>query len=149
MGKESKPQSGQPREVSLAGFIFRFIAALLLVLATYNPSEISFFDWVQKALSGRTLGPEHFFVGVLLLIGWSFYVVATIRSLGTLGLLLGGAFFATLIWLLIDFGVLSVSSAASVTWIALVCLAGLLSIGLVWSHVWRRVTGQVEVNDDD
>jgi len=72
-----------------------------------------------------------------------------VRALGTLGLILGAAFFATLIWLLIDSGILSASSAKSVTWIALICIAGLLAIGVSWAHVWRKVTGQLEVNDDD
>ena len=149
MSKESKNRSGNSRDISFAGFLFRFVAALVLVLATYNPSDLSFVDWVQKALGGDGLGSEHFFVGVLILIGWTVFVVATIRSLGTLGLILGAAFFATLIWLLIDFGMLSADSAKSVTWIALVCIAGLLAIGVSWAHVWRKVTGQLEVNDDD
>ena len=149
MSKESKNRSGTSRDISFAGFLFRFLAALVLVLATYNPSDLSFVDWVQNALSGDALGSQHYLVGVLILIGWTVFVVATIRSLGTLGLILGAAFFATLIWFLIDFGFLAADSAKSVTWIVLVCIAGLLAIGVSWAHVWRKVTGQLEVNDDD
>lgn len=149
MGEESKSNSRNSRDISIGGFLFRFAAALILVLATYNPSDISFYDWVQGAMVNGTVGAEHVFVGVLILIGWTIFVVATIRALGTLGLVLGVAFFAALIWLLIDFGILSLDSASSVTWIVLVCLAGLLAIGVSWAHVWRKVTGQLEVNDDD
>jgi hypothetical protein len=34
-----------------------------------------------------------------------------------------------------------------VTWIALVCLAGVLSLGVAWGHLWRRLTGRVEVDE--
>ncbi|NOX68080.1 MAG: hypothetical protein GXP15_02750 [Gammaproteobacteria bacterium] len=149
MSKESKNRSGHGRDISFGGFLLRFVAALILVLATYNPGDWSYVDWLRQALADGALGSQHFFVGVLILIGWTVFIVATIRSLGTLGLILGAAFFATLIWVLIDFGILAADSAKSVTWIALVCIAGLLAIGVSWSHVWRKVTGQLEVNDDD
>jgi len=34
------------------------------------------------------------------------------------------------------------------TWVILVILSVMLAIGLSWSHGWRRLTGQVEVDDD-
>ena len=146
---DRKQKSVRAKELSTGGFIARLVGALILVLATYNPTDWSFVDWVQTAVGEGALGPEHFFVGVVILIGWTVFVVATFRSLGTLGLVLGVAFFGTLVWLLIDFGILTAESAESVTWITEVCLAMLLAIGVSWSHVWRRVTGQFEVNDDD
>ncbi len=146
---DPKKKSVRATELSTGGFIARIVGALLLVLATYNPTDRSFVGWVRTAVTEGTLGPEHFFVGMVILIGWTILVVATFRSLGTLGLILGAGFFATLVWLLIDFGILSAESAESVTWIVEICLAMLLAIGLSWSHVWRRVTGQFEVNDDD
>ena len=147
MAKEEK-SNRSTRDLTGGGFLIRLIAALVLVLATYNPTEWSFVGWVQTAMANGTLGPEHLFVGVILLIGWTIYGAASIRSLGLLGLVLGVLFFAALVWLLIDFGILSATSTDSVIWITLVCLAGLLAIGVSWSHIWRRVTGQVEVDDD-
>ena len=135
-------------DLSPGGFLVRLVGALILVLATYNPSGTSFVHWVQEAFSGATLGALHFFVGVLIVIGWVIYLAASYRSLGVLGMALGAAFFATLIWLLIDFGILSIESGTSVTWIVLICLAGLLAIGVSWSHIWRRLTGQLEVDED-
>jgi hypothetical protein len=32
-------------------------------------------------------------------------------------------------------------------WVSMVCLALLLAIGMSWSHVRRRMTGQVDVDD--
>ena len=136
------------RDFSGGGFFLRLIAALVLVFATYNPTGWSFVDWVREGVANGTLGPEHLLAGVVLAIGWVIYGVASMRALGLLGVVLGVAFFAALVWLLIDFGVLTADSAESVTWITLVCLAALLAVGVSWSHVWRRMTGQLEVDDD-
>ncbi len=95
-----------------------------------------------------SLGPLHFFLGVLLIIGWTIFLHATLQSLGRLGIILALAFFGTFVWLLVDFGWLAADSVSAMTWIALVCLAGMLTIGITWSALWRRMTGQVDVIDD-
>ncbi len=133
------------RELTTAGFLLRFIATLVLVFATYNPSEYSFYHWVTQT---ESLGPEHFVVGIIVLIGWVILLAATKRSLNTLGMVLGILLLGGLVWLLIDFGVLSLESMSAVTWVILVCIAALLAIGLCWSHIWRRLTGQFEVDSD-
>lgn len=137
------------REFTAASFLWRFLGAAALVFATYNPTNFSYYKWVHSAVSDGTVGPEHFFVGAILLIGWAVLLFATRNSLGTIGVILGAAFFATAVWLLADLGVLHVNSVSSATWIALACLAGLLTIGLSWSHIWRRITGQFEVTDEN
>lgn len=146
MAERSK--SGSSRDVSVGGFMVRLLAALLLVLATYNPTPYSYYDWVSGALGAGSLGALHFFLGVLLVIGWTIFAVASLKSLGPIGLALGAAFFATLVWLLIDFGILALESAQTISWVVLLCLAGLLAIGVSWSHIWRRLTGQLEVDED-
>ena len=130
-------------------FLWRLIASLLLVVLTYNPSDYSFVAWVRAATPENPLGPEHFVAGVALLIGWVILLVATHRSLGTFGLILGGALLGGVVWLLTDIGWLHVDSLSSATWVALFCIAALLAVGLSWSHVWRRLTGQFEVDADD
>ena len=70
-------------------------------------------------------------------------------TLGFLGLLLGGALLGGVVWLLVDIGWLNVNSMTEATWIGLFCVAALLAVGLSWSHVWRRLTGQFEINDGD
>lgn len=147
MAERSKTKSSS-RDVSVGGFLVRLAAALVLVLATYNPTPFSYYDWVTSALGMGALGALHFFVGVLIIIGWTIFAVASLKSLGPIGLALGAAFFATLVWLLLDFGILNLDSAATVTWVVLICLAGLLAIGVSWSHIWRRLTGQLEVDED-
>ena len=149
MAKE-KDQNRVSREFSPVGFVFRLVSAFVLVFATYNPTKWSFVGWVQTTLADETmsLGPEHLLVGVLIAIGWTIFGVASIRSLGVLGLILGGALLGALVWLLIDLGWLSAGSSESVTWIILACVASLMASGLSWSHIWRRLTGQFEVDED-
>ena len=135
-------------ELTAGGLLMRFVAALVLVLATYNPSGYSSYTWIREAFVASEVGALHFFVIVLLVIGWTIYLVASFRSLGALGMTLGALFFAALIWLLVDFGLLAAESLRSLTWIILVCLAALLTIGVAGSHIWRRLTGQLEVDED-
>jgi hypothetical protein len=85
--------------------------------------------------------------GVLLLIGWTIYLRATVRSLGAFGLLLAAAFFGTIIWLAIDWGLVHVDSVTAITYIILVIMCGILAIGISWSHIRRRMTGQVDVDE--
>ena len=144
-GRRSRRPS---RELTLAGFAWRFTAALALVLLTYNPGGWSFVDWVLESMGGGALGPEHFVVGVVIVIGWVILLAATARSLGPGGLLLGGALFGGIVWLMVDIGLLSVDSVSELTWVILIGLAAVLAVGLSWSHIWRRLTGQFEVDDD-
>ena len=54
-----------------------------------------------------------------------------------------------IIWLLVDIGLLRAESVSAVTWIVLVAIAMILAIGVSWSHFWRRITGQINVEDVD
>lgn len=137
------------REFSFFSFVWRFVASLALVLLTYNPSDFSYVAWLRAASPENPLGPEHFVVGIVLLIGWVILLAATHRSLGTFGLILGVALLGGVVWLLTDIGWLNIDTVSSATWVALICIAALLAVGLSWSHVWRRLTGQFEVDADD
>jgi hypothetical protein len=149
MNEPIKGGSRTSAEFDWAGFFIRLAGTLALVLATYNPSGWSFVHWVSESFGegGGGLGPEHFVVGVILLIGWVILLSATQRSMGTLGLVLEGLLFGGIVWLLIDVGILDVDSVSEFTWIVLIILSVMLAIGLSWSHVWRRLTGQFEVDE--
>jgi len=133
--------------LTFAGFSIRFLIATGLVLVTYNPSGYSFYDWFSRAWDTGGPGAPHYFVAVLLVIGWVILLRATFNSLGALGLVLGSALLGTLVWLLFDLGLLTGSSLSFYAWISLVCLGALLALGLCWSHIWRRMTGQVDIDD--
>ena len=130
-------------------FLWRLVASLIMVVATYNPAGLSYFHWVSTAFTESRMGAVHFFVGVVLLIGWTIFWVATSRSLGTLGTILGAALIGTGIWVLAQAGLVHADSRNAILWLSLIALAILLAIGLSWSHVWRRLSGQLEVDEVD
>ena len=128
--------------ISWGGVIWRLALALVLVLMTFNPSGYSFYHWLlvaQVDIAAKAL------VGVALLIGWVVCLRTAFVALGTLGLVLGAALFGAAVWLLVNTGVLSLSGVSSVTWVVLVVLGLLLGVGLSWSLIRARATGQIEV----
>ena len=135
------------KELNSLDIVLRIIAPLVLVLITYNPSGVSFYHWFSGSLAGEGLSGIHFLALVVLVIGWSILLIATFKALDTFGMILAAALLGATVWVFIDFGLLSVDSASAVTWIVLVCVSLLLTIGLSWAHLWRRMTGQVSVDE--
>lgn len=133
---------------NLGSFFVRLFFALILVFMTFNPSGYSFYHWGLKSLE-TSFEPLMVFSGVILLIGWIIYLRATITSLGIIGLVLAFAFFGTLLWMVIDWGIIPVDSVQIITYIVLSLLSMVLAIGISWSHIRRRMTGQVDVNETD
>ena len=133
--------------INWGGVVLRVFFATVLVMATYNPTPWSYYDWV--IYSFEQFNVLVVLAGVVLLIGWSIYIRATLRSLGTFGLVLAFAFFGALLWLIIDWGLVSVENIAAVSWIVLVIMSFVLGIGMSWSFIRRRMSGQVDVDDGE
>ena len=133
------------------GILMRLIVALVLVFCTYNPHGWSYFDWVQSYLNpvedSRTSLPLLLFAGIVLLIVWTIYIRATMRSLGMFGLILAVAFFGLLLWLAIDFIPSLAKDMMIIIGLVLVVFSGILTTGICWSHIRRRITGQADVDD--
>jgi hypothetical protein len=137
--------------VGPAGLLLRMLGSLVLVYATFNPTGHSYFHWVVAPLIGMgapTGGSSalKFLVGVLLIIGWVVVLQATRRSIGLTGAFLALALCGGLIWLLIEQHVVSPSGSAAIAHIALVSIALVLGVGMSWSLVSRRLTGQVDTD---
>jgi len=132
-------------------FLVRLIFALLLVYLTYNPSGYSFYHWLEEALLGDAIAltPPFAMSAVVLAIGWTIYIRASLRSLGGFGLALAFLFFAIIVWWLIDIGLLGVDSVSIMTYIVLFLLAAILATGMSWSHIRRRMSGQADVDEVD
>lgn len=129
------------------GFLLRFVLAVVLVFATYNPEGYSYFDWALKPLPAFSV--PKLFLGVVLLIGWVVYIRATLRSLGPIGLTLAFAFFGSLLWLVVDYGLVPADSVRALSYLIEVVLCGVLAIGMSWSHIRRRMSGQADMDDLD
>ena len=132
-------------DFTVAGVAARALAGVALVLLTFNPSGRSYVHWALADLS--TFSALKAVPGAILLCGWVLYVRAAYISLGWLGLLLLSTVFASVVWLLSDLGVLDMHRPDLFGWVALVVLGLILGIGLSWSLVRRRLTGQVDIEE--
>jgi len=132
-------------EMSWLGIGIRYLIALVLVFSTYNPEGYSYIDWVINLDSGSI--PFKILTGVVLAIGWAVYIRATRRSLGMIGIVLAIAFFSTLLWLFIDLEIVPADSLRALTYIVLFIIGSLLATGMCWSHIRRRISGQVDVDE--
>lgn len=126
-------------------FLGRWVFAALLVFGTYNPTSYSYINWTLDP--DTKFGPVVALIGLALLISWIIYLRATFRSIGWLGIILGGALFACVIWLFVDLGWVSLDTTNALTWVALVLMSLILALGMSWSHIRRRLTGQIDVDD--
>ena len=129
------------------GFVLRWVFAFVLLALTYNPTDVNFVRWgmanYQDQLSLTVLA------GLVLLVGYIIYLRATLRSIGLFGMILILAVVGTIIWVLFDQGLISLDDPTVNTWIAIVALSMVLAVGLSWSIVRRRLTGQADVDDVD
>ena len=140
---------------SWAGFLLRLFAALALVYATYNPGGYSYFHWVVQPKAGEAgvvaylhgFTPLKAFAGIGLIAAWVVFVQATRRSLGVGGAFLVIALFGCTIWAMIYYGVLSPTSSRAIANLILIALALVLAIGMSWSTVSRKLSGQIDTDD--
>ena len=139
--------SVHPATFGWSSFLVRLLAAIVLVNLTYNPHEVSYFHWVKEGFPA--LGPEQAVAGLLLIIGWVIFLRATLRSLGPVGIGLAVALMAAVVWMLISWGLLSAASSTLLIDIVLLILAIVLAVGMSWSYVRRRLSGQTDVDDVD
>ena len=127
------------------GFLWRWLFALALLSVTYNPTPFNYVRWVidygQANLSIAVL------LGLLLIIGYIIYLRATLRSIGGFGMFLILAVVASGLWVLYDLGMLSLDNSNMNTWLGIVALSLVLGVGLNWSHVRRRLSGQSDMDD--
>ena len=133
------------RNLSIGGVIGRFLASLILVVATFNPTGYSFVGWIAGDFPH--LEPLQLVVGIALLALWLFFLHSTWRSLGTVGVVLGIAFFAAMVWLFTSWGWFSLSNHNALIWVVLVMMACLLTLGLCWALLQARIAGQAVVEE--
>lgn len=128
-----------------SGIVLRFLFALLLVLLTYNPSGHSYLHWAR---TGFDISSPYFVIaGLLLVIGWAVYIRATLNSLGMIGVIASAAVLACLVWLLVYWGLLSLSNVTAMAWVIEILISALLALGMCWSHFTRRMSGQLDVDE--
>lgn len=130
-------------DFNFASFLLRLLFAVLLVFVTYNPSSYSWAGYLNADIAMVYKVAS----GLVLLIGWVMFLRATWNSLGALGTILATAFFAVIIWLLIEWGLFNVEDSTILQWLALFVTVGVLAIGMSWSHVRRKISGQYDTDE--
>ena len=130
--------------ISWFGVLVRLIAALAVVLLTYNPTGHSFYHWAMRDFANLTALKA--LAGALLLVGWVICIRVALTSLGAVGLVLSALVLGSLVWVLEDYGILDPDRPSLLSWISLIIIGIILGIGLSWSLLRTRVTGQVEVD---
>ncbi|MCK6508374.1 DUF6524 family protein [Myxococcota bacterium] len=117
----------------------RLVLVFVLVHLTYNPEGASYYHWALKPWwdgffgAGKLVGPHSLkaFVGVLLLGGWFWFLRSTRRKIGGLGILLTIAFFATLGWVLNDYGLFPNVGSWMLQHLLLLIVSIVLSLGVL------------------
>lgn len=131
----------------MVGILLRWLFAFLLLTATFNPTPFNYVRWV--AAGGTHQLSLAVFLGLLLFLGYAIYLSATFRSIGTFGVVMVAALFGSLIWVLADQGVLSLSNATANLWLGILALSLVLGIGLSWGILHQALTGRVDVDEHE
>ena len=125
--------------------LIRWAAALVLVLVTYNPTSYNYVAWIRGGFD--TDLALKVLIGLVLVVAYVIYIRATIRSIGLVGIGLVIALLAALAWVLWEYGILSFDNPTLLTWLGLLACSFVMGVGLSWSIIRRRLSGQLDVDD--
>lgn len=128
------------------GFLLRWLAAFVLLAATYNPTDWSFVRWAIANWQDQM--PVVVLIGLVLLIAYVLFFTAVLRGIGALGVVLILAVIAALIWVLYSWGWIDLANRSSNVWIGVIALSVVLALGMYWGILWRRLSGQLEVDSE-
>jgi hypothetical protein len=129
------------------GILFRWLGAFLLLAAIFNPTSWNYVTWARAAWGEQT--PLIIFTGLILGVIAMVYLVATMRSIGILGALVIAAIFAAGLWVLTDWGLLGLQNNALNIWLGILVLSLILGIGMSWSILRQRLSGQQTTDEVD
>jgi hypothetical protein len=133
--------------IGLSGIALRFGFAFFLVCLTWNPTRFNYVAWAM--VQWENLAPLVAFTGLVLLMGWIFFLRTTARSLGVLGIVLCVGLAATVLWTLFYYNLVSSQSTTLISWIVLVLFSAILAAGMSWAHLRNRWSGQATVDEVD
>jgi hypothetical protein len=134
-------------EFKFGSLLWRMAFAFALVFLTVNPTGNSYYHWLADGFP--RVQPLEVVAGIALLGLWIFFVRSTLLALGGLGVTLLLGFFAAVVWWAVSRGWLELGNRSAMSWIVLSVLALLLGIGMSWSHIRQRISGQSSVDRVD
>lgn len=132
------------RSFTLTSFLIRLTATLFVVLSTYNPSGHSYVHWLA------TRWPEDWLLqgaaGILYGLAYYLFFMTTLRSIHVTGIVLMIALLASVVWVMLDFGLISLTGVGDFATIALYIFGTVLGIGMAWTPIYTFLSGQVTVD---
>lgn len=129
------------------GILLRWLGAFLLLAAIFNPTWWNYVIWARQSWADQM--PLIVFSGLILAVVAMVYLVATMRSIGLLGALVIAAIFGAGLWVLTDWGLLALGNSALNTWLGILALSLILGVGMSWSILRQRLSGQASVDEVD
>ena len=125
-------------------FLQRWLLTVFIVFATYNPSGMSFLHWAVSPGSNKSVVAA---VGVAILGVFVFIARSTWRSMKLIGITITALFCILFSVMLIDLRVIALTSTEVFEVIALVVIASTLGVGLSFSAIRARLSGQIDSDD--
>jgi hypothetical protein len=129
------------------GILLRWLGAFALLAAIFNPTAWNYVTWARANWADQM--PLIVFTGLILAVLAMVYLVATMRSIGLLGALVIVAIFAAGLWVLTDWGLLGLDNSALNIWLGIFALSLILGIGMSWSILRQRLSGQQTTDEVD
>ena len=124
--------------MTTGGAIVRMLVCFMLVFATWNPTGVSYVDWITGPAS---LAEKALATAVLIALHLLFWRI-TWLSLGLLGLAFLLAMLTLGVFTLSELEVIDLGQRRTRSYMFLSVAAVTLAVGLLWSLMKRRVTGQ-------
>jgi hypothetical protein len=127
------------------GLLTRWLTALFIVLATYNPSGVSYYHWLIDL--DDTRWSLKALMGLIMVILNMFFLLLSMRAMRRGGILAATVFFSVFVWVLVDYRYLD--GLAFWTWVTifLVVISSVLGVGVSWGLIRGRLSGQADSND--
>jgi hypothetical protein len=129
------------------GILLRWLGAFLLLAAIFNPTRWNYVTWARTNWADQM--PLIVFTGLILAVVAMVYLVSTMRSIGILGAIVIVAIFAAGLWVLTDWGLLGLQNSALNIWLGIFALSLILGIGMSWSILRQRLSGQQTTDEVD
>jgi len=122
----------------------RWLFTVFIVFGTYNPSGVSFVHWASAPETNRIVAAV---VGVALLGVFLFIIRSTWRSMKFIGISITAVFFVLFNVMLVDVGIIPLSSSHVIEIMSLFTIASTLAIGMSFSAIRARLSGQIDSDD--
>lgn len=131
-------------QFGLVNVVVRWLFTLGVMFGAYNPSGRSYVHWVLRDPAPRSL---QVFVGCLIVTAFLVLGGAAIRALGYPGLVVLATLMVLFAGTVVQLGLIDLGDRTEVVLAVQALAASGLTLGLCWSALRARLSGQVDSDD--